>query len=318
MGEVRRIVADLKGERLDRFLAIKEGDMSRAQVAGLVARGLVTVDGAITKASHRLKGGEVVEMVVSPPLPTTLTPQDIPIAAIYEDENVLVVDKPAGMVVHPAPGHPLGTLVNALLSRLSDLDGVGEELRPGIVHRLDKDTSGLIVVAKSPQAHRYVSQQMKERAVRKVYIALVKGVMEPPEGIIRGSIGRDHRNRKRMTVVERGREAETAYRVLERFPGYTLVEASPKTGRTHQIRVHFSSLGYPLVGDQLYGGRNSHLARQFLHAHTLGFRLPGSGMYAEFSAPLPDDLEAVLAQLREVEAAPTPDKRPEVLVERHR
>jgi 23S rRNA pseudouridine1911/1915/1917 synthase len=307
----------MRGERLDRFLAIKEGDMSRVQIAGLVTRGLVTVDGVITKASHRLKGGEVVEVVVAPLPPTSLTPQDIPIVAVYEDEDVLVVDKPAGMVVHPAPGHPLGTLVNALLSRLSDLDGVGEELRPGIVHRLDKDTSGLIVVAKSSQAHWYISQQMKERAVRKVYIALVKGAVEPPEGIIRGNIGRDHRNRKRMTVVERGREAETAYRVLERLPRYTLVEASPKTGRTHQIRVHLSSLGYPLVGDHLYGGRDPHLARQFLHAHTLGFRLPGSGMYAEFTAPLPADLEAVLAQLRGDGAVPMLEKWPRELVERH-
>ena len=316
MGEVHRVVADLKGERLDRFLAIREEGMSRAQIAGLVARGLVTVDGTIAKASHRLKVGEVVEMVVSPPPPTTLTAQDIPLTVVYEDEDVLVVDKPAGMVVHPAPGHPLGTLVNALLSRLSDLDGVGEEMRPGIVHRLDKDTSGLIVVAKNSQAHRYVSQQMKERAVHKVYIALVKGNMQPPEGIIRGSIGRDDHNRKRMAIVDGGREAETGYRVVERFPGYTLVEASPKTGRTHQIRVHFSSLGYSLVGDILYGGKAPILDRQFLHARTLGFRLPGSGVYMEFYSPLPPELETVLAGLRGDDTAHLSDKWPRMLAER--
>ncbi|MBF8266600.1 MAG: rluD [Dehalococcoidia bacterium] len=314
MREVRRVVADLRGERLDKFLALREEDMSRSQVAGLVARGLVTVDGTVARASYRLKGGELVEVVVPPPLPTTLTPEDIPLTVIHEDEDVLVVDKPAGMVVHPAPGHPLGTLVNALLSRLPDLKGVGEELRPGIVHRLDKDTSGLMVVAKSSQAHRYVSRQMEERAIRKVYLALVKGTLAPPEGVILGSIGRDPRNRKRMAVVERGREAETLYRTLERLPPYTLVEASPKTGRTHQIRVHLSSLGYPLAGDSLYGGKDPRLARQFLHAHLLGFRLPSSGVYTEFTSPLAVDLEEVLARLRGDRAALPLGKGPHQLV----
>ena len=297
-------MADLPGERLDKFLALKQGDLSRAHISLLMARGLVTVNGVTAKASYRLKGGEQVEIEVIPPPPTTLLPQDIPIAVVYEDDDLLVVDKPAGMVVHPAPGHPLGTLVNALLARLPDIRGTGEELRPGIVHRLDKDTSGLMVVAKNRQAHEHVSKQIKDRDVRKVYIALATGGLEPAEGIIRASIGRDPRNRKRMAVVEWGREAETSYRVLERLLNFTLVEAFPKTGRTHQIRVHFSSLGHPLAGDTLYGGKNPRLDRQFLHAHVLGFRLPATGEYMEFTSPLPAELDAFLVRLHGDEVLP--------------
>ena len=302
MGVVRKLVVDVQGERLDKFLAVKQKDLSRAHISGLVARGLVTVNGSTAKASYRLKGGELVELDVSPPLPTTLSPQDIPITVVYENDDLLVVDKPAGMVVHPAPGHPLGTLVNALLARLPEISRIEEGLRPGIVHRLDKDTSGLMVVAKNRRAHDHVASQIKERAIRKVYIALATGHLEPAEGTIAAPIGRDRRNRKRMAVVEGGRQAETSYLVLERLPSFTLVEAFPKTGRTHQIRVHFSSLGHPLVGDALYGGRNPHLDRQFLHAHILGFRLPTSEEYVEFSSPLPVDLDAFLIQLRGSEA----------------
>ncbi|MFH1559842.1 MAG: RluA family pseudouridine synthase [Chloroflexota bacterium] len=317
MGAVRRVVADLQGERLDKFLALKQEDLSRAHISGLMARGLVTVNGAIAKASYRLKGGELVEIEVAPPLPTTLSPQDIPITVVYEDNDLLVVDKPAGMVVHPAPGHPLGTLVNALLARLPDLKGVGEGLRPGIVHRLDKDTSGLMVVAKNSQAHDHVSRQIKERAIRKVYLALTTGVLEPAEGIIRARVGRDPRNRKRMAVVEGGREAETPYRVVEMLPGFTLVEAFPKTGRTHQIRVHFSSLGHPLAGDSLYGGNDPRLDRQFLHAHILGFRLPTTEKYMEFASPLPVELDAFLVRLREDGATSLLERVSEQLAGRH-
>lgn len=309
-------MADLPGERLDKFLALKQEDLSRAYISALVARGLVTVNGTTAKASYRLKGGELLEIEVAPPPPSTLSPQDIPITVVYEDEDLLVVDKPAGMVVHPAPGHPLGTLVNALLARLPDLRGVGEGVRPGIVHRLDKDTSGLMVVAKNRQAHEYVSSQIKERAIRKVYIALATGVLEPAEAIIRARIGRDSRNRKRMAVVEWGREAETSYRVMERLPGFTLVEAVPKTGRTHQIRVHFSSLGHPLAGDSLYGGKDPRLDRQFLHAHILGFRLPTTEEYVEFTSPLPVELDALLVQLRGDGAEMLPGREFEQLVGR--
>ena len=204
MGVVRRLVADAPGERLDRYLAARHGDLSRAYISALVGRGLVRVNGTSVKASYRLKGGETVELEVAPPPPALLSPQDIPITVVYEDEDVLVVDKPAGLVVHPAPGHPAGTLANALLARLPELARIEEGLRPGIVHRLDRDTSGLMVVAKNRRAHDYVARQLKEREVRKVYTALVEGRLEPPAGTIAAPIGRDPRNRKRMAVVQGG------------------------------------------------------------------------------------------------------------------
>ena len=302
MGVVRRLVADAPGERLDRFLANRHGDLSRSHVSGLVDRGLVKVNGAPAKASYRLRGGEMVEVEVAPPQPTNLAPQDIPLAVVYEDDDVLVVDKPAGMVVHPAPGHPIGTLVTALLGRMPELARIEDGLRPGIVHRLDKDTSGLMVVAKNRRAHDYVARQLKEREVRKVYTALVEGRLEPPAGIIAAPIGRDPRNRKRMAVVQGDREAETAYRVTEKLSGFTLIEAYPRTGRTHQVRVHFASLGHPLAGDVVYGARKLGLGRHFLHAGALGFRLPGDERYVEHFAPLPPELSAALASVGSAKA----------------
>ena len=298
MGVVRRLVADAPGERLDRFLAGRHADLSRSHVSALVGRGLVKVDGCCVKASYRLRGGEAVEVELLPPPPSRLTPQDIPLAVVYEDADVLVVDKPAGMVVHPAPGHPVGTLVNALLGRIPELARLEEGERPGIVHRLDRDTSGLMVVAKSRRAHEHVARQLKEREVRKVYNALVEGRLEPDEGVIEAPIGRDARNRKRMAIVHGGRDASTAYRVVGRLPGYTLIEAYPRTGRTHQIRVHFASLGHPLASDGVYGGRDVGLDRHFLHASTLGFRLPGDERYVEHHTPLPPELSYALASLR--------------------
>ena len=290
-------MVDVRDERLDKFLASRETDLSRAQIAGLVAGGLVKVDGAIVKSSYRLRGGETVEMEMLPPPPTGVSPQEIPLSVIYEDEDILVIDKPAGMVVHPAPGHRRDTVANALLARLPGIEEVGDEQRPGIVHRLDMDTSGLMVAAKNRRAHRHVSGQIKDRSVLKGYTALAKGNIDPPEGVIKARIGRDNRNRKRMAVVDLGREAETSYRAVESAPGYTLLEVIPKTGRTHQIRVHLSALGYPIVGDALYGGKDPRLERQFLHAHLLGIRLPGTGEYMEFTSPLPADLKAFLSQL---------------------
>ena len=290
-------MVDVRDERLDKFLASRETDLSRAQIAGLVAGGLVKVDGAIVKSSYRLRGGETVEMEMLPPPPTGVSPQEIPLSVIYEDEDILVIDKPAGMVVHPAPGHRRDTVANALLARLPGIEEVGDEQRPGIVHRLDMDTSGLMVAAKNRRAHRHVSGQIKDRSVLKGYTALAKGNIDPPEGVIKARIGRDNRNRKRMAVVQLGREAETSYRAVESAPGYTLLEVIPKTGRTHQIRVHLSALGYPIVGDALYGGKDPRLERQFLHAHLLGIRLPGTGEYMEFTSPLPADLKAFLSQL---------------------
>ena len=290
-------MADVRDERLDKFLAARESDLSRAQIAVLVAGGLVKVDGAVVKPSYKLRGGESVEIRVLPPPPSEVSPQDIPLSVVYEDEDIVVIDKPAGMVVHPAPGHRLDTVANALLARLPNIEGVGDEQRPGIVHRLDMDTSGLMVAAKNRRAHRHISAQIKDRSVRKGYLALAKGSVDPPEGVIRAQIGRDRRNRKRMAVVETGREAETSYRAVGLVPGYSLLEVFPRTGRTHQIRVHLSALGHPLVGDVLYGGRDPRLSRHFLHAHVLGFGLPATGEYVEFSSPLPEDLKAVLSEL---------------------
>jgi 23S rRNA pseudouridine1911/1915/1917 synthase len=218
---------------------------------------------------------------------------------IYQDGDIIVVDKPAGLTVHPAPGHPTGTLVNALLAACPDLKGISGTLRPGIVHRLDKDTSGLIVVAKNDWAMRSLQRQLKEREVRKTYLALVQGVPKPKEGLIEAPIGRNPRNRKKMAVVADGREASTKYRVREEFAGgnYTLLEVEPVTGRTHQIRVHMAALGHPIVGDSTYGRPSKVVERQFLHAHKLAFAMPLGGRTVEFESPLPADLREALNSL---------------------
>jgi 23S rRNA pseudouridine1911/1915/1917 synthase len=239
------------------------------------------------------------------PVPTTLTPEKIPLTIVYEDEDCLVIDKPAGMVVHPAAGHPTGTLVNAILGHDPDLEGVGNEQRPGIVHRLDRDTSGLIIVAKNDRAHRHLQKQFKDRLAHKVYLALVFGTPPSPTGLIDAPIGRDLKNRQRMAVTQtdHGREAVTAYRTLESFRLFTLVEAEPKTGRTHQIRVHLTFLACPLVGDNLYATPRSvnvslpGLHRQFLHSARLTLTLL-SGETRTFESPLPADLQAALEYVR--------------------
>jgi 23S rRNA pseudouridine1911/1915/1917 synthase len=206
------------------------------------------------------------------------------------------VDKPAGLTVHPAPGHYTHTLVNAVLSHLPDLEA-GESSRPGIVHRLDKDTSGLIIIAKNGPAHMKLAEQFKDRTIKKAYQALVHGHLTPEEGVIEARIGRDPRDRKKMAVVSRGREAQTEYKVLQYIENYTLLEIRPKTGRTHQIRVHLSAIGFPIVGDSVYGAKSPYLARQFLHALRLRFRLPSTGEYREFESPLPADLAQTLQKL---------------------
>jgi 23S rRNA pseudouridine1911/1915/1917 synthase len=220
-------------------------------------------------------------------------PESIPLNIVFEDNDLMVVDKPAGLTVHPAPGHPTGTLANAILAYLGGTPEGSEWWRPGIVHRLDKDTSGLIIVAKNAFAHAKLSEQFKSRSVVKKYLTLVKGEIQPEEGIIEAAIGRDIRNRKRMAVVVngKGREAKTKYRVLEYINGHSLLEIKPETGRTHQIRVHLAAIGYPVIGDAVYGIQSPNLKRQFLHAALLGFRLPSSGEYVEFRSALPEDLK---------------------------
>ena len=303
------IVVERDEERLDVFLARSGPDLTRSQVRRLVDEGYVLLNGGAAKPSRKLQPGDRVSITVPPPRPLALTPEAMPLNIVYQDQELLVVDKPAGLTVHPAPGHPSHTLVNALLAVCPDLQGIGGKLRPGIVHRLDKDTSGLMVVAKSARAHLGISAQLKDRSVRKAYLALAQGRVEPKGGYINAPIGRDPRNRKRMAVVQGGRESSTRYKVLHYFAvnsdQYSLVEVFPETGRTHQIRVHLAATGHPLVGDALYGKKSaipadvlrSGLDRQFLHAHLLGFRHPSTDEYLEFSSPLPEDLHRAIEAL---------------------
>jgi 23S rRNA pseudouridine1911/1915/1917 synthase len=284
-----------EGERLDRFLARRAG-LSRSQVQKLVSGGFVVMGEKGARPALRLKRGEEVRLTVPPPAPSTLSPEAIPLGIVYEDQDVVVVDKPAGLCVHPAPGHPSGTLVNALLARYPELSLMASP-RPGIVHRLDIDTSGVIMVARNEAARLFLSRELKSRRVEKKYLALVRGDVSPAEGVIEAPIGRNPGNRKKMAVVPGGREAHTGYRVLRRFEGFTLVEASPETGRTHQIRVHFAHLGHPVAGDKVYGGKSPLFKRQFLHAYRLAFRHPRDGRWLEFTSPLPPDLEEGLKAL---------------------
>jgi len=294
------LFADHAGERLDAFLARRLAErLTRSHAHKLIADGLVTLNDTPAKASHRLARGDRVVASVPPPEIPALIPEAIPLSIIFQDEDIIVVDKPPGLTVHPAAGHPRGTLVNALLAVCPELAEIKGTLRPGIVHRLDKDTSGVLVAAKNEAAQASLARQLKDREVHKTYLAVVQGRLERPEGIIDAPIGRHPRRRQRMAVVEGGRHALTRYRVREYLrDAYSFVEAEPLTGRTHQIRVHFSSIAHPVVGDKLYGQASALVGRQFLHAWRLGFRLPRSGRYREFESPLPTDLEAALDALR--------------------
>jgi len=295
------LTADRGGERLDTFIARRRPELSRSHARRLIDEGLVVVDGRQAKPSERVTAGLSVTVTVPPPQTMDLAPEAIPLTIIYQDGDIIVLDKPAGLTVHPAPGHPTGTLVNALLAACPDLRGIAGTLRPGIVHRLDKDTSGLMVVAKNDRAQRALQRQLKEREVRKTYIALIKGVPMPREGTIEAPIGRHPKNRKKMAVVADGREATTRYRVREEIAGgeYSLLEVEPVTGRTHQIRVHLAAIGHPVVGDATYGRRSEAIGRQFLHAHKLAFAMPLGGRTVEFESPLPADLREALSRLRE-------------------
>ena len=297
--DLRRFTANAAGARLDRFLAEQCPDLTRSRLARLVQQGMVAVNGAPSRPSQPVRAGDVVELTIPPPTPLDLTPEDIPVPILYEDDDLLVVDKPAGLTVHPAPGHPSHTLVNALLALRPNLSGIGGRQRPGIVHRLDKDTSGLMLVAKHDAAHHSLAAQLQARRVHKRYLAMVWGSPRPESGAVDAPIARHPADRKRMAVVEGGRAAVTNYTVLERFPDVSLVEARPVTGRTHQIRVHMASLGCPLLGDALYGrGRPTPIERHFLHAATLAFRQPTTGETIEVSSPLPPDLQSTLDAFR--------------------
>jgi len=299
--EVVELKAETSGERLDKYLAACVDYLSRAQIQALIRQGLVTVNGGPAKASLRLEGGEVVRLLV-PPLetPAEPEPETIPLQVLYEDEHVAVVDKPAGMVVHPAFGHQSGTLVNAVLARWPQIAEFAEVGRAGIVHRLDKDTSGVILIAKTPQALNSLRAQFKARQVQKRYLALVEGIPGTSEGVINAPIGRDPKRRKQMAVLREGREAITEFRLLEVFTAHSLLEAWPKTGRTHQIRVHLAFIGHPVVGDTVYGRRKQtlKLSRHFLHAASVTFTLPGTDRRITVESPLPSTLQQILDRLR--------------------
>lgn len=304
MEDTVRIVLDVAdkddGERLDRWIASRVADISRSYAQNLMRAGDVYVNGEVAKPARRVHLGDRVEILLPPvEAPPKLTPAYVPVPIVFENENVIVFNKPPGMVTHPAPGHEHGTLVNALKALRPDLKLTPVE-RPGVVHRLDKDTSGLIVVAKDDVARRFLLKQWQERDVVKRYLTLVHGIIPEEEGTIDAPISRDPNNRKRMAVVAGGRPAITHFRVLERFPDATLVAVTIETGRTHQIRVHLAFIGYPVVGDQLYGKRPFRVPvhRQFLHAAYLKFALPESGQPIEVETPLPPDLAVALSQLR--------------------
>ncbi len=297
MDRVFSFVADKAGVRLDRFVSEKYPELSRTLAKKLIADGHITVNDQPAKASLKLNTGDRLTVIIPPATPAPPAAENIPLDILYEDKDLLVIDKPAGLTAHPAPGHPGHTVVNAVLAHLPSLPDSGDLMRPGIVHRLDRGTSGLMLIAKNKQALSNLKDQFKERSVKKAYLVLVKGHLSPENGVIDAPIGRDPRNRKRMAVVASRRESRTEYRVIRYPEGYSLLEVMTETGRTHQIRVHLSAIGHPVIGDATYGAKSAFLGRQFVHAHRLGFRLPSSGEYVEFTSELPPDLERALKDI---------------------
>jgi 23S rRNA pseudouridine1911/1915/1917 synthase len=297
MTDVYDLVVETAGLRLDRYVSEKCPEISRTYAQKLISDGLVKVNESPAKASQKLDFGDRVKVELKPELPSSLSPEPIPLNIVYEDADVMVVDKPAGMTVHPAPGHPAHTLVNAILAHLPELNDAEDTLRPGIVHRLDKDTSGLIIVAKNRVSQANLSAQFQSRTVKKVYLALVKGRLAPETGVIEAAIGRDRQHRQRMAVVTKGRQAQTDYQVIRYLPNYTLLEVRPATGRTHQIRVHLAAIGHPIVGDTVYGEQSPYIARQFLHAARLRFKQPSTGAWLELESAMPDDMEKALREI---------------------
>ena len=290
----REFIVNVGNLRLDQFLAMQSVRLTRSRLHALINEGHVRLNGNLAKPSQKVRAGDQISLVVPPPRELDLTPEAIPLEVVYQDPDLIVINKPAGLSVHPGPGHPSGTLVNALLARCPDIQGIGGALRPGIVHRLDKDTSGLMMVAKTDHAHQKLSEQIKDRLVTKGYLGMATGEMASQKGVIDAPIARDPRNRKKMAVVDGGKESRTRYRVVKQYIGGSLLELYLESGRTHQIRVHLAYLGHPLFGDPVYGRRSSTLGRQFLHAHHLSFTHPSSGELLEFRTELPEDLAAVL------------------------
>ena len=289
------------GQRLDRWLAEQCPDLSRSALQNLIEQGLVTCGGAPVNKKEKVASGKIYAIDLPDPQPIEARPQNIPLDIVYEDDDLLVVNKPKGMVVHPAPGNPDGTLVNALLYHMEDLSGIGRVKRPGIVHRLDKDTSGLLVVAKTDAAHQALTEQMSVHSIHRVYHAVVYGNLKEDTGFVEAPIGRDPKDRKKMAVTQQNSKyAYTGWQVLERFGNFTYIACKLKTGRTHQIRVHMASIGHPLAGDAVYGPKNCirSLNGQCLHAKELGFVHPATGEWMQFDSSLPDWFQDYLSRLR--------------------
>ncbi len=313
-----KIVEQEQDIRLDRYLASRPLGLSRSRIQELIKTGAVKVNCSVSKPSYNLKAGDLISLIIPPPTPQSIEPEEVPFDILYEDEAIIFLDKPAGVVVHPAPGHFSGTLVHGLLYHCKDLSGIGGVLRPGIVHRLDKDTSGLMVVAKSDRAHEALIKQFKQGEVKKEYIALIHGVPVPRQGKIELPIARHPKKRKEMAVTKSGgRMALTVWKVLETYysNSFSVLSVKIKTGRTHQIRVHLSHLGHPVIGDPVYGyGKNwwkrrpefnkaglSPPGRQMLHSRTLGFKHPVTGKYQEYHAPIPEDMKIFMEGLKRIE-----------------
>lgn len=296
---------DFAGERIDKVLRSMRPKLSRAQWQRLVRSGYVTLKGGPVRANYKVVGGESIRIVMPPPEPTEIIPEDIPLDIVYEDENLIAINKAAGIVMHPATGHLTGTLANAVVYHFPNILEVGGVRRPGLVHRLDKDTSGVVLVAKNDYALNYMIAQFKAREIQKVYLALVDGHISPEKALIDAPLGRNPMERKRMAVIEPGRTAtsqpsQTRYELTEMYENHSLVTCYPITGRTHQIRVHLSYIGYPIVGDYVYGRRRRTIpiSRHFLHAHRLTFRRPSDDQEMTLEVPLPEELANCVAQLR--------------------
>ena len=296
-----RASEESKNQRLDAFLASSLDGLTRSQATRLIESGEVAVNGRAVSKSYKLAGGEDIAVTLPEPEPVEAVPQDIPLDVVYEDADVIVVNKPSGMVVHPAPGHPDGTLVNALLYHCAGtLSGIGGALRPGIVHRIDRDTSGLIIAAKSDAAHQYLSAQLADHTLARTYECIVVGALREDRGTVDAPIARHPTDRKRMAVVAGGREAVTHWEVIARYPGYTHVRCRLETGRTHQIRVHMAYIGHPILGDTVYGAKKEvpGLTGQCLHAVGLRFLHPRTHEVVELSCPLPEEFTRMLQKIR--------------------
>lgn len=296
--ELKKIIADIDGERIDKFISDKL-NISRSRVQTLIENKNVSVDGTLVKSSFKIESGQIISVEIPEPKLLQIVPEDIELNILYEDDDVLVVDKPKGMVVHPAHGNYSGTLVNAIMAHCGDkLSGINGVIRPGIVHRIDKDTSGVLVVAKNDKAHTSLAKQLKDHSMTRVYVAIVKGRFKNETGTISASIGRNPKDRKKMAVTANGKTAVTHFKVIKQLSDIAIIEARLETGRTHQIRVHMSHIGHPLIGDGVYGNEKNKygIVGQALHAKILGFVHPSTGRYMEFSSTLPDVFQKLLAK----------------------